>query len=221
MASPSPLGRCSIHTVGVLHSLGPMLVEMEGKMNTLDALLEATAARHAHLCPKQVLGARMGLLAGALIGIELPQHDKRLLVIMETDGCTADGIAVATGCSVGHRTLRVEDYGKVAATFVDTHTERTLRIVPQLEARSRAQPMRRMHEGGGRRSCSAISGCLMSCCFPGRKSGWSRRSPPWSAGHMCARCARAVVRKSSTSAKLYVTGRCCAAPAPGTPTTAR
>ena len=45
---------------------------------------------------------------------------------------------MATGCSVGHRTLRVEDYGKVAATFVDTHTERTLRIVPHLEARSRA-----------------------------------------------------------------------------------
>ncbi|HEY4687888.1 MAG TPA: FmdE family protein, partial [Anaerolineae bacterium] len=39
---------------------------------------------------------------------------------------------------VGRRTLRVEDYGKVAATFVDTHTKRALRIIPRREARSMA-----------------------------------------------------------------------------------
>lgn len=107
-------------------------------MTNLEAVLEATAALHAHLCPKQVLGARMGLQAAALIGVEVPQRDKRLLVIMETDGCVADGVAVATGCSIGHRTLRVEDFGKVAATFVDTLSERALRILPHPEARSRA-----------------------------------------------------------------------------------
>jgi formylmethanofuran dehydrogenase subunit E len=107
-------------------------------MNPLDALLETTTARHAHLCPKQVLGVRMGLLAGAWTGIDVPQLDKRLLVIMETDGCCADGVSVATGCSIGHRTLRIEDYGKVAATFVDTLTERAVRIVPRLEARQLA-----------------------------------------------------------------------------------
>jgi formylmethanofuran dehydrogenase subunit E len=104
-------------------------------MNTLAKILEASAARHSHLCPKQVLGARMALLAGRLLAIELPQSDKRLLVILETDGCTADGISVATGCTIGHRTLRVEDYGKVAATFVDTQGERALRIAPRAEAR--------------------------------------------------------------------------------------
>jgi formylmethanofuran dehydrogenase subunit E len=107
-------------------------------MNLLDALLETTAARHAHLCPKQVLGVRMGLLAGELVEIDVPQRDKRLLVILETDGCFADGVSVATGCSVGHRTLRVEDFGKVAATFVDTKSERAVRMVPHPEAQSRA-----------------------------------------------------------------------------------
>jgi formylmethanofuran dehydrogenase subunit E len=107
-------------------------------MNLLYALLETTAARHAHLCPKQVLGVRMGLLAGELVEIDVPQRDKRLMVILETDGCFADGVSVATGCSVGHRTLRVEDFGKVAATFVDTQSERAVRIVPHPEARSRA-----------------------------------------------------------------------------------
>ncbi|MCZ7672117.1 MAG: formylmethanofuran dehydrogenase subunit E family protein [Chloroflexi bacterium] len=42
---------------------------------------------------------------------------------METDGCGADGVAVAADCHVGRRTLRVVDYGKMAATFVDVQTE--------------------------------------------------------------------------------------------------
>lgn len=80
----------------------------------------------------------MGLLAGRLLGIDLPQQDKRLWVFVETDGCAADGIAVATGCSIGHRTLRVVDFGKVAATFVDTKTGRAVRVHPHPAARDRA-----------------------------------------------------------------------------------
>jgi formylmethanofuran dehydrogenase subunit E len=52
------------------------------------------------------------------------------LTIIETDGCFVDGVSVATGCTVGHRTLRVEDYGKVAATCIDTQTRRALRLAP-------------------------------------------------------------------------------------------
>jgi formylmethanofuran dehydrogenase subunit E len=100
--------------------------------------LQETAARHRHLCPRQVLGARMGLLAGVLLGLDLPQTDKRLLTIVETDGCAADSVAVATNCWVGRRTLRVVDFGKVAATFVDTQTGRAVRIVPRREARDLA-----------------------------------------------------------------------------------
>ncbi len=108
-------------------------------MSSLSELLEASAALHKHLCSRQALGIRMGLFAGELLGLTLPQSDKRLLTIAETDGCATDGIAVATNCRVGRRTLRIEDYGKVAATFVDTHTGRALRIVPRAEARRRAR----------------------------------------------------------------------------------
>jgi formylmethanofuran dehydrogenase subunit E len=95
---------------------------------------------HDHICPRQVLGVRMGELAGELLGLALPQRGKRLLVFVETDGCFADGIMVATGCSMGHRTLRLVDQGKVAATFVDTRArpERALRIHPHPLARNRA-----------------------------------------------------------------------------------
>ena len=40
------------------------------------------------------------------------------LIIVETDGCFVDGIEVSTGVTVGHRSLRVVDLGKIAATFV-------------------------------------------------------------------------------------------------------
>jgi len=80
----------------------------------------------------------MGLLAGKILNLELPQIDKRLLTIMETDGCASDGIAVVTNCWVGKRTLRIEDYGKVAATCVDTLTGRAVRILPAPTARTLA-----------------------------------------------------------------------------------
>ncbi len=62
-----------------------------------------------------------------------------MITIVETDGCCADGIAVATNCWVGHRTLRIEDYGKVAATFVDTRDNHAVRIHPRPGARALAQ----------------------------------------------------------------------------------
>jgi formylmethanofuran dehydrogenase subunit E len=81
----------------------------------------------------------MGLWAGELLGISVPQTDKRLLAIVETDGCAVDGIAVATGCRVGRRTMRIEDYGKVAATFVDTRNSQAVRITPRTGCRQRAR----------------------------------------------------------------------------------
>ncbi len=108
-------------------------------MTTLQAILRASAAGHNRLCPRQVLGARMGMLAGQLLEVDLPQTDKRILAIVETDGCLLDSVAAATGCSVGRRTMRVEHLGKVAATFVDTAANRAVRIVPRLESRALAQ----------------------------------------------------------------------------------
>ncbi|MDQ6693216.1 MAG: FmdE family protein [Chloroflexota bacterium] len=93
---------------------------------------------HKHLCPRQVLGVRMGLLAGKMLGLEVPREDKRLYAFTESDGCFADGLSVATGCWLGHRNLRLVDYGKVAATFVDTESGRALRIKPRPQARKLA-----------------------------------------------------------------------------------
>ncbi len=106
---------------------------------SLQELLDESSAQHSHLCPRQVIGVRMGIFAAQLLELDLPQSTKRLLVIVESDGCFADGVATSTGATVGHRTMRVEDYGKVAAVFVDTLTGKTIRIAPALDVRARAQ----------------------------------------------------------------------------------
>lgn len=107
-------------------------------MIPLNVLLEQTAALHNHLCPRQVLGARMGLYAGKLLGLDLPQTDKRLYTFVETDGCFADGVSVASGCWLGRRTLRLVDYGKVAATFIDSKTHKAVRLAPTPNVRADA-----------------------------------------------------------------------------------
>jgi formylmethanofuran dehydrogenase subunit E len=104
----------------------------------LQPVLKQSACDHSHLCPRQILGVRIGLAGAAALGLDIPRTDKHLLLISETDGCFTDGLSAATNCTVGHRTLRVEDYGKVAATFVDTHTGRAVRVAPVLDIRQRA-----------------------------------------------------------------------------------
>jgi formylmethanofuran dehydrogenase subunit E len=111
---------------------------MEQLMYDLSALLAASSARHSHLCPRQVLGVRMALAGAQALGLDLPRQDKNLLVIAETDGCFLDGLESAAGVSPGHRTLRIEDYGKVAATFVDVRTSDAIRLAPRLDVRARA-----------------------------------------------------------------------------------
>lgn len=111
----------------------------------LQTLLNESASRHHRLCPRQVLGVRIGLAGLRILGLQsesdfapFRNEDKRLLTISETDGCGSDGIAVATGCSVGRRTLRIFDFGKVAATLIDTISNRAVRLAPSQAARNLA-----------------------------------------------------------------------------------
>jgi formylmethanofuran dehydrogenase subunit E len=107
--------------------------------HTLSELLKQSSARHSHLCPRQVLGVRMGLAGLAALSLEAPFKKGNAIVIIETDGCFADGIEVSTGASLGHRNLRVADFGKIAATFVDVQTGLAIRLSPGKNVRGRAE----------------------------------------------------------------------------------
>ena len=55
---------------------------------------------------------------------------------METDGCGLNGVAIATGCSAGERTIQVVDHGKVVATLIEPLDGRSIRTAPSPRARA-------------------------------------------------------------------------------------
>jgi len=111
-------------------------------VKSVEEYLALAAERHKHLCPGQVLGVRMSMLGLRSIGIENPEaHAKRLLTFVEIDRCATDAVSLVTGCSLGLRTLKYVDYGKVAATFVDLQTEAAVRVVARDDSRLKAKSM--------------------------------------------------------------------------------
>jgi len=101
--------------------------------------LRAAAAFHGgHVCAGLVLGTRLALHGLSLLDIELPPARKRLVVTVETDRCAVDAIQAVTGCRPGKRTLRLLDYGKLAATFIDQWTGSAIRVAVRGDLRERA-----------------------------------------------------------------------------------
>lgn len=100
-------------------------------METLEELLERAEHSHGHMCAGQVLGVRMAMLGCKAIGVEEPRgaDRKSLIVFVEIDRCAADAIHTVTGCRLGKRTLKYHDYGKLAATFLNTKTGEAIRVV--------------------------------------------------------------------------------------------
>src|SRR5579875_3155640 len=99
-------------------------------MAELDELLTEAEQAHGHLCAGQILGVRMAMLGLGMLGIGDPRKRyladgalnpdrKRLVVFVEIDRCATDAIGVVTGARVGKRALKLRDWGKMAATFVD------------------------------------------------------------------------------------------------------
>jgi formylmethanofuran dehydrogenase subunit E len=98
---------------------------------SLDTLLKECEVLHGHMCAGQLLGTRMALLGCKLIGIEDPRGaDRRKLIVwVEIDRCMTDAISAVTGVRLGKRSLKYVDYGKVAATFLNTELNSAVRVV--------------------------------------------------------------------------------------------
>jgi len=96
----------------------------------LEACLEEAKAFHGDLCAGIKLGTRMSILGLQSIGIDDPKGKdrKNIIVFAETDRCVTDAILVTTGCHPGKRTMKIFDYGKMAATFVNLKTGKAVRV---------------------------------------------------------------------------------------------
>jgi len=94
------------------------------------ALLKESVRIHGQLCPGQVLGVRMSLIGLDAIGITdaKGKDRKKLIVYVEMDRCATDAVQSVTGCTIGHRTLKFMDYGKMAATFFNLESGKAVRV---------------------------------------------------------------------------------------------
>lgn len=110
-------------------------------MQEFTELLEESARIHGHLCPGQVLGVKMSMLGLKEIGIEDPKGNdrKNIVVFVEMDRCATDAVQSVTGCSLGHRTMKFMDYGKMAATFLNLKTGKAVRVLAREESRQKAK----------------------------------------------------------------------------------
>jgi formylmethanofuran dehydrogenase subunit E len=104
-------------------------------------LLDESVKIHGHMCPGQVLGVRLGMLGLYEIGMLDPKgaDRKKLIVYVEIDRCATDAIQSVTGCSPGKRSLKLMDYGKMAATFVNLETGKSIRILAKEDSKQIAR----------------------------------------------------------------------------------
>ena len=108
-----------------------------------DKLLDESVRIHGHLCPGQVLGVRMSTLGLREINISDPKGKDRksIIVFVEMDRCATDAVQSVTGCSLGHRTMKFMDYGKMAATFANIKTGKAARVVAREDSRDKAKTL--------------------------------------------------------------------------------
>jgi formylmethanofuran dehydrogenase subunit E len=112
-------------------------------MKTLAEYEVLAAAAHGHMCAGQILGLRMAMYGLDLLGVTEPEGKdrKRLVTFVEIDRCATDAIPVVTGCRLGKRALKFRDFGKVAATFCDLQTQKSVRVVALESSKQRAKEL--------------------------------------------------------------------------------
>jgi len=108
-----------------------------------EQLLSISARTHGHLCPGQVLGVRMSMLGLREAGITDPKGKdrKHIIVFVEMDRCATDAVQSVTGCTLGHRTMKFRDYGKMAATYFNLRTGKAVRVMARDDSRDRARAL--------------------------------------------------------------------------------
>jgi formylmethanofuran dehydrogenase subunit E len=121
---------------------------MEGNMQIEEkisfdftGLLAESVKIHGHLCAGQVLGVRMSMLGLREIGITDPKGSdrKNVIIFVEMDRCATDAVQSVTGCSLGKRSMKFMDYGKMAATFLNLKTGKAMRIIAREDSRQKAK----------------------------------------------------------------------------------
>lgn len=119
----------------------PVLAHGAPPLEQVDALVEAAARTHGHLCPGQVIGVRISICGLGLLGYSCPlswPDIKNLVGFVEVERCLADAVATASGLRFGRGSLKLVNLGLLAACFLDMSSGRAVRLISREEARSLA-----------------------------------------------------------------------------------
>lgn len=90
-------------------------------------LWEECVAFHGHSCVGLTIGYRAALCARELLGMTRA-HDEENVCISENDACGVDAIQYILGCSVGKGSLLFHMTGKMAFSFYNRGTGRSVRL---------------------------------------------------------------------------------------------
>ena len=99
-------------------------------LNNFEETLKIAGDFHGDLCAGIRIGTRMTMCGLKRIGLMDPQgaDRKKLIVFVEIDRCATDAIMAITGCRPGKRTMKIFDYGKMAATYHNLETGKSVRV---------------------------------------------------------------------------------------------
>lgn len=88
------------------------------RTSEMEKLLLRAGELHGHFCPGLALGVMAGAYAVQQMGWSSHGMEK-VVAIVESNNCFADGVQYVTGCTFGNNALIFRDYGKTAFTLAD------------------------------------------------------------------------------------------------------
>ena len=97
-------------------------------MEDYDEQLAKAKAFHGEICGGIAIGTKLAMYGMELMGMELNQRHKNLIVFLEIDRCMSDAVQAVTGCTMGKRSLKQMYYGKFAVTFYNMDNGEAIRV---------------------------------------------------------------------------------------------
>jgi len=104
-------------------------------LENYERLLAEAGEFHGDICGGIKTGTRMTMCGLRFLDMEDIKGDdgKKLVVFVEIDRCATDAIMALTGCRPGKRTMKIKDYGKMAATFINIESGKAVRVASARE----------------------------------------------------------------------------------------
>jgi Formylmethanofuran dehydrogenase subunit E len=92
---------------------------------------------HGHACPGLALGYRATEIGMAELGIPIERAtDEELVCVAENDTCGVDCVQCMISCTIGKGNMIMRPSGKMAFTFFNRNTEKSVRVVAKRLDRS-------------------------------------------------------------------------------------